>query len=98
VRVAPPHLNARGVVHGGLISALADNAMGYSCAARFERAGMVTVHLSVDFLEPVALGQWLAFGGSVIKTGKTLCVAQCTITADGVQVARADATFRVIAP
>jgi hypothetical protein len=32
LRLARPHTNARGNVHGGLISALADNAMGYSCA------------------------------------------------------------------
>ena len=26
-----PHTNSRGMVHGGLIAALADNAMGLSC-------------------------------------------------------------------
>jgi acyl-coenzyme A thioesterase PaaI-like protein len=30
LRLAKPHTNARGNVHGGLIAALADNAMGYS--------------------------------------------------------------------
>jgi len=30
--LAKPHTNSRGLIHGGLISALADNAMGYSCA------------------------------------------------------------------
>ena len=97
LRAARPHTNARGSVHGGLISALADNVMGYSCVARFaEPVGMVTVHLSVDFLDAVAIGQWLEFAAAVIKTGKTLCVAQCAITADGVPAARADATFRVV--
>src|SRR6266851_5137655 len=32
LRLAKPHTNARGLIHGGLIAALADNAMGYSCA------------------------------------------------------------------
>ena len=32
LRLAKPHTNGRGLVHGGLITALADNAMGYSCA------------------------------------------------------------------
>jgi hypothetical protein len=31
----------------------------------------------------------------VIKTGSTLCFAQCFVTADGVPSARASATFRV---
>src|SRR5215218_755155 len=32
LRLAKPHTNGRGLIHGGLIAALADNAMGYSCA------------------------------------------------------------------
>lgn len=33
LRVAEPHCNARGFAHGGLLSALADNAMGLSAVA-----------------------------------------------------------------
>ncbi len=33
------HCNARGIVHGGLISALADNAMGHSCIAALKTLG-----------------------------------------------------------
>ncbi len=32
LRLAKPHTNARGLIHGGLIAALSDNAMGHSCA------------------------------------------------------------------
>ena len=32
LRLARPHTNGRGLIHGGLIAALSDNAMGYSCA------------------------------------------------------------------
>ena len=32
LRLAKPHTNGRGLIHGGLIAALADNAMGHSCA------------------------------------------------------------------
>jgi acyl-coenzyme A thioesterase PaaI-like protein len=31
LRLAKPHTNGRGLIHGGLIAALADNAMGHSC-------------------------------------------------------------------
>ena len=30
LRLAKPHTNAHGLIHGGLIATLADNAMGYS--------------------------------------------------------------------
>ncbi|MEH6566585.1 MAG: hypothetical protein V7756_14750 [Halopseudomonas sp.] len=33
LRAGAAHVNSREFVHGGLISALADNAMGLSCAA-----------------------------------------------------------------
>ena len=44
LRAGPAHTNSRGFVHGGLISALADNAMGLSCARKLGTAGgLVTV-------------------------------------------------------
>ena len=38
------HTNSRGFVHGGLISALADNAMGLSCARRLGEARRIGDH------------------------------------------------------
>src|ERR1700682_6047984 len=39
LRLPRPHTNSRGLIHGGLIAALADNAMGLSCGARLEGGG-----------------------------------------------------------
>jgi uncharacterized protein (TIGR00369 family) len=96
LRVAAPHTNSRGVAHGGLITTLADNAMGLSCAIKLGGARLVTVNLAIDFIGPAAIGQWLAVTTDVIKTGGTLCFAQCAVTADGEMCARANATFRVV--
>ena len=91
-----PHTNARGLVHGGLISALADNAMGLSCKGQHDEvSGLVTVNLSVDFLGAAQQGQWLEFAASVHKAGRSLDFAQCLITADGDLCARATSTFKV---
>jgi uncharacterized protein (TIGR00369 family) len=96
LRLATPHTNSRGLAHGGLITALADNAMGLSCALKLSGgARLVTVSLSIDFIGPAQVGQWLAIETDVIKTGGTLCFAQCLVTADGVNCARANATFHV---
>ena len=96
LRGGPAHTNSRGFVHGGLISALADNAMGLSCAHRLGGAsGLVTVSLSVDFLGRALVGQWLAFDTVFVKPGSTLCFAQAFVTSDGEPCARADAVFRV---
>lgn len=97
LRLARPHTNGRGLIHGGLITALADNAMGYSCAqATNWTTSFVTVSLSIDFVGSGEIGQWCSIGSDVIKTGKTICFAQSLIKADGVVIARASGTFRVV--
>src|SRR5213592_4275820 len=65
LRLAKPHTNSRGLIHGGLIAALADNAMGYSCGqvmggATGGQSSLVTISLAVDFIGTAQIGQWLA--------------------------------------
>jgi uncharacterized protein (TIGR00369 family) len=97
LRVAEPHTNARGFTHAGLIASLADNAMGYSCAqATGWTTSYVTISLAVDYIGSGQIGQWLSVEGDVIKTGNTICFAQCLIKADDIIIARANATFRVV--
>ena len=97
LRLAKPHTNGRGLIHGGLIAALADNAMGYSCAQRMGGvSSLVTVGLAVDFVGTAQIGQWLAVESDVIRTGSTICFAQCLVKADDAVIARANGTFRVV--
>jgi uncharacterized protein (TIGR00369 family) len=97
LRLAKPHTNGRGLIHGGLIAALSDNAMGYSCAHLMgNKFSLVTIGLAVDFIGSANVGQWLAIETDVIKTGSTICFAQCLAKADDVIIARANGTFRVV--
>ncbi|MEK7427164.1 MAG: PaaI family thioesterase [Pseudomonadota bacterium] len=91
------HTNSRGFVHGGLISALADNAMGLSCAqVAGGEASLVTVNLTLDFLGSAQIGQWVEFDTVFVKSGGTLSFAQAFVTADGEPCARANAVFRLL--
>jgi uncharacterized protein (TIGR00369 family) len=97
LRLAKPHTNARGLIHGGLIAALADNAMGLSCAQQMGgTTALVTIGLAVDFVGSATIGQWLTVESDVIRTGSTICFAQSLVKADGATIARANATFRVV--
>jgi uncharacterized protein (TIGR00369 family) len=97
LRLARPHTNARGFVHGGLIAALTDKAMGHSCGHKMGGAhSLVTVSMAIDFISSAQIGQWLTVETEVIKTGSTLCFAQCFVRADDVVIARANGTFRVV--
>ena len=95
--LAKPHTNARGFVHGGLIAALTDKAMGHSCGRKMHGDhSLVTVSMAIDFIGSAQIGQWLTVETDVIKAGSTLCFAQCLVKADGATIARANATFRVV--
>ncbi len=97
--IARPHTNSRGLAHGGLLSALADNAMGIACAlALGGKAGLVTVQLSLDLMGAAKPGQWLEVAGRPLRTGRTLCFAEALLTADGTPVAKAGGIFRVLDP
>jgi len=97
LRLATPHTNARGFIHGGLIAALTDKAMGHSCGHKMGgRYSLVTVSMAIDFISSAQVGQWLAVESEVIRTGATLCFAQCLVTADGSVIARANGTFQVV--
>ncbi len=95
--IAQAHTNSRGFAHGGLVSALADNAMGLSCGLGLDGAGgLLTVNLALDFLAVARIGQWLQIEPTVVKRGRSLCFASALVTADGKPCARASATFQVV--
>lgn len=90
------HCNSRGMIHGGLISALGDNAMGLSCSTRHENVtGLVTITLHVDFVGAGKKGDWIEFVTTHISAGKTIDTAQGQVLADGKVIALTSATFRV---
>ncbi|HML07890.1 MAG TPA: PaaI family thioesterase [Xanthobacteraceae bacterium] len=98
-RGAAPHANSRGFIHGGLISALADNAMGLSCGYELkELTNLVTVSLSIDFVGSARIGQWIEIRPEVVKIGKSLCFARALVTADDLICARASGIFMNAAP
>jgi acyl-coenzyme A thioesterase PaaI-like protein len=97
-RGAAPHANSRGLIHGGLISALADNAMGLTCGQHLaEISGLVTVSLSIDFVGSAKIGQWIEIRPELIKAGKSLCFARALVMADDSICARASGVFMSVA-
>ena len=100
--LAEPHCNSRGLVHGGLIATLADNAMGLSCvfalanSGRDAGKGLVTISLVTDYLGSAKLGQWLEIDPEPIKVGGSICFARAIVRADGKAVAMANATFKIL--
>ena len=101
LEIRTEHTNSRGFLHGGLIAALADNAMGLSLGTylsaqgRSPERGLVTTSLAVDFLGRAELGQWLEVDTTFTHAGKRQGVTQAFVTAGGVVIARANAAFAI---
>lgn len=100
VLLAEDHCNSRGLVHGGFIAALADNAMGYTCGRAMqadgrEILGLVTISLNVDYLSAARLGQWMTWEPQLLKATRTIAFVETMVLADGEPVARANANFKI---
>ena len=101
LRIRQAHCNSRGFAHGGLISALADNAMGLSlhetlrATQHVEPSGLVTISLSLDFLGVAKIDQWLEVVPRVLRAGGSLGFVDCLVRADDQRIARGNATFRI---
>ena len=97
IRASAAHVNSRGFVHGGVITALADNAMGLSCGEQVANtSSLFTVSLSVDFVGFAKVGQWLEIRPEVVRAGKSLCFATAFVLADDSVCARASGVFKVV--
>ena len=98
IDLATKHLQPFGVVHGGVISSLADAAGFWGVYSQVEDGvGMTTVELKVNYLAPAkAQGRLIGLGRS-IKLGRNLGLGEASIlTSDGLQVAHATTTLMVI--
>jgi uncharacterized protein (TIGR00369 family) len=95
LQLAEPHCNARGFAHGGVIAALADNAMGLSYGLKLGApGGIVTVSLNLDYIGSGQIGHWLMIAPRVLKASRTTGFVDALVTANGALVARASAVFR----
>lgn len=90
------HLNHRGVVQGGVLSTLADFAIGRAIERDAEDGrDRATVSLTVDYLKPVKAGQRIETRTSVDRVGGTLAFADCSLCVEGREVVRARAVYVV---
>lgn len=102
------HCNGRDLLHGGVIAALADNAMGLTLGmARLKGgdatdgkpqavSGIVTTSLHVDYVERAQIGQWISIVPRVVTASRRTGLIDALIYADDTLIARANATFKVL--
>ena len=89
--------NHSGFVHGGMISALADSAMGRSI--RTIKPGVMramSFDLKLSFISAARVGETLRATGLVVHAGRRTAVAECRVKGSGGRlVATASGTFAI---
>jgi uncharacterized protein (TIGR00369 family) len=90
------HANHRGTVQGGLLSTLADFALGRAIEAdAADGKDRATVSLTVDFLKPAQPGDWIESRTRVDRVGSTLSFADCSLRVGEKEIVRARAVWVV---
>jgi acyl-CoA thioesterase len=94
--VGPDHLNPYGVVHGAVVYALVDTAMGAALVSRLETGERcATLEVKIQYLAPVAAGGLRAEARLVERT-RRIAVLEARVWSDGDRlVALATGTFYV---
>lgn len=97
LEVGARHLNRHGMLHGGFIAMLLDNASGTTASLTMDDAGhtpVMTVTMSVNYLAPVGGGTVTARGRLRGGGRKTVFVDAELTGADGALVATSSGVFR----
>ena len=77
--VRPHHKQLHGVVHGGILAALADTTAAIAVYTAVPRGTEIaTVELKINYLEPVPGGRIKA-DARVLRAGRNFVVAECEI-------------------
>lgn len=90
------HANRNGVVHGGVILALADHALGMVSLDRTGHSGQVTISLTVQFVSPAALGDFVEVHAEIIRQTRSIVFLRGILRVGSRVVATADGIWKIL--
>jgi uncharacterized protein (TIGR00369 family) len=92
--ITQAHANMHAMAHGGLLATLADCALGSTVAGQLQTS-VVTVQMSLEYMNAVRVGDWLEAHVQIDKQGKRLIYAGCVLKVEARVMLRASAVFAV---
>lgn len=97
IEAGPQHRHGGGVVQGGVITQIADAAMGASLATLQEdRVWNTTIELKINFIRPAVEGKLRAIG-RVVEMKQTLLFGEADVVDGGGRlIAKASSTCLVV--
>ena len=95
--VRPEYMQGAKIMQGGLIVALADEAIAHAIMSKLgPDEGLTTVELKSNFLAGVSSGELIATA-TVFKKGQSLIIGDCLVTDDKEKnICRVSATFLLL--
>lgn len=95
-RVSPRHINPHGTCHGGVLATFADfQIYAAQQAAKTGDRLTPTISMTIDYLSPAHLGEWIEARTELLRATSTIMFSQTLASADGRKVFRSSNTIRL---
>lgn len=94
--IIPSHLNLLGIVHGGVLMSLMDNAMGLVVMLAETNERTVTATMNTHFLASCKGGLLLCEAELLHRTGRTLTLSSQVKDEDGKLLAWGSGAYRIL--
>ena len=93
--VAPKHLNFNNIVHGGMLTTLADQAMGMTALRATGNKPHATIELNMQFVGAARLGEFVEAHCEVVRLTRAITFMQCRLVVDTRVVANATGIWKI---
>jgi uncharacterized protein (TIGR00369 family) len=93
--ILPRHTNGLGLLHGGMLSAFLDGAMGTAVSRATRRPGL-TIQMSVDFLRMARRGEWLIARARLTHATREVAFAEAEARVGRRAVGRSTGVFKLM--
>lgn len=95
-RAAQKHANLVGLVHGGMLTSLADRALGVAAMRAADGANCVTIELGMQFVGAGRLGDWIEARPEVVRRTSSLVFLRGEVTSGGAVIGTASGIWKIL--
>ena len=90
------HLNRRGVVHGGMLMAFADQALGLTARELTGGLPQATIQLDTHFIAPAVAGEFISVKAEVVRRTRSILFMRGTLGVGARAVASSQGIWKVL--
>ncbi|WP_426958369.1 PaaI family thioesterase [Muricoccus radiodurans] len=90
------HANGHGIIHGGLLVTMADNALGLTVFEAGGRVPCVTVQLNTHFISAAYPGEFIEARAEVLRRARSMVFIRGVLTVGDRTVAAADGVWKLL--